>query len=315
MLVKDDATSSTLPFYTGIKSVEDVTFNIKGFDGQENSLVLGDSIVLRKCGNLYDSIDLINGVMTKQLNEIVLTGTEIWSVETSKSVDSNYQLFSLTTTTAKDSKNATIYCDKLPHNYLATSLNNQECIYFENNKLYLCIKKLTIGGDNVNALKTWLTKNNMTVIYPLINSVKINLDTVWEVIPPISYETQTEFDSNVALGSLKPMLAVTVATTTLEEIVSDLNEKNKQLEAESLVTMLAVTEVYEMIYGGATTMSLKDSVESKPTVMSINEIEEEIVEQTAMGKIYVKLIKAGMKSIEQVPYFLQEEVIYYLNKE
>ena len=110
------------------------------------------------------------------------------------------------------------------------------------------------------------------------------------------------------------MLAVTVATTTLEEIVSELNAKNRQLEAESLVTMLAVTEVYEMIYGGATTMSLKDSVESKPRVMSINETEEEI-EQTAMGKIYVKLIKAGMKTIEQVPYFLQEEVIYYLNKE
>jgi hypothetical protein len=69
-----------------------------------------------------------------------------------------------------------------------------------------------------------------------------------------------------------------------------------------------------MIYGGAMTMSLKDSVDSKPTVMSINEIEEEI-EQTPMGKIYVKLIKAGMKTIEQVPYFLQEEVIYYLNKE
>ena len=314
MLVKDDATNSTLPFYTGIKSVENITFNIKGFDGQENSLVLGDSIVLRKCGNVYDSIDLINGTMTKQLNEIVLTGSEIWSVETSKSLDSNYQLFSLATTSAKDSKNATIYCDKLPHNYLATSLNNQECIYFENNKLYLCIKKLTIGGDNVNALKTWLTKNNMTIIYPLINSVKLDLDVIWEVTPPISYETQTEFDSSVALGSLKPMLAVTVATTTLEEIVSELNAKNRQLEAESLVTMLAVTEVYEMIYGGATTMSLKDSVESKPRVMSINETEEEI-EQTAMGKIYVKLIKAGMKTIEQVPYFLQEEVIYYLNKE
>lgn len=313
MLVKGDATNSTLPFYTGIKSVENITFNIKGFDGQENNLALGDSIVLRKCGNVYDSIDLISGVMTKQLNEIVLTGTEIWSVETSKSVDSNYQLFSLATTSAKDSRSATIYCDKLPHNYLATSLNNQECVYFENNKLYLCIKKLTIGGDNVNALKTWLTKNNMTIIYPLINSVKLDLDVVWEVTPPISYETQTEFDTEVALGSLKPMLAVTVATTTLEEIVSDLNAKNRQLEAESLVTMSAVTEVYEMIYGGATTMSLKDSVESKPTVMSINEIEEEI-EQTAMGKIYVRLIKAGMKTIEQVPYFLQEEVIYYLNK-
>ena len=308
MLVKGDATESTLPFYEGIKSVEDVTFTIRGYDEQENNFILGDSIVLRKCGEVYDAVDLIAHKLTKRLNEIDLTGLEYWSVEASKSVDSEYQLFSLGVASAKDSRNATVYCDKLPHNYLATSNNNQECIYFENNKLYLCIKKLTIGGDNVNALKTWLTKDNIKIIYPLINNVVLDLDVVWEVDPPISYETQTEFDTIVALGTLKPMLAITVATTTLEDIVSTLETQNAKLEEENIATMLALTGIYETmvvptITSEASTYNLSDGKDgTKVTGMSIS----------PMGMIYAKLVNKGFRTIEQVPAHLQAEVMYVL---
>ena len=308
MLVKGDATNSTLPFYTGIKSVEDISFLIKGYDGQENNLVLDDSIVLRECGGVYDSIDLINYTMTKRLNEIVLVGTEYWSVETSKSVDSNYQLFSLAVTSAKDTKNAKIYCDKLTHKYLG---NDTDCVYFENNKLYLCINKHTIGGDNVNALKVWLTKNNVKIIYPLINEVKLDLDVVWEITPPTSYETQTEFSSNVALGSLKPMLALTVATTTLEDIVSTLETQNAKLEEENIATMLALTGIYETmvvptIESGVSTVNLSDGKDGNNiNGMSIS----------PMGMIYAKLVKKGLKTIEQVPSHLQAEVKYVLKED
>ena len=308
MLVKGDATESTLPFYEGIKSVEDVTFTIKGYDEQENNFILGDSIILRKCGEVYDAVDLIAHKLTKRLNEIDLTGLEYWSVETSKRVDSEYQLFSLSVTSAKDSKNATIYCDKLPHNYLATSNNNQECIYFENNKLYLCVKKLTIGGDSVNALKTWLTKDNIKIIYPSISNVVLDLDVVWEVDPPLSYETQTEFDTTVALGTLKPMLAITVATTTLEDIVSTLETQNAKLEEENVATMLALTGIYETmvvptITSEASTYNLSDGKDgTKVTGMSIS----------PMGMIYAKLVNKGFRTIEQVPAHLQAEVMYVL---
>ena len=308
MLVKGDATNSTLPFYTGIKSVEDISFLIKGYDGQENNLVLDDSIVLRECGGVYDSIDLINYTMTKRLNEIVLVGTEYWSVETSKQVDSNYQLFSLAVTSAKDTRNAKIYCDKLTHKYLG---NNTDCVYFENNKLYLCINKDTIIGDNVNALKVWLTKNNVKIIYPLINDVKLDLDVVWEITPPTSYETQTEFSSNVALGSLKPMLALTVATTTLEDVVSTLKAQNTKLEEENIATMLALTGIYETmvvptIESGASTVNLSDGKDgNNMNGMSIS----------PMGMIYAKLVKKGLKTIEQVPAHLQVEVKYVLKED
>ena len=308
MLVKGDATNSVLPFYTGIKSVEDISFLIKGYDGQENNLVLDDSIVLRECGGVYDSIDLINYTMTKRLNEIILVGTESWSVETSKTVDSNYQLFSLAVTSAKDTRSANIYCDKLTHKYLG---NNTDCVYFENNKLYLCINKDTIVGDDVNALKVWLTKNNVKIIYPLINNVELNLDVVWEITPPTSYETQTEFSSNVALDSLKPILALTVATTTLEDVVSTLKVQNAKLEEENIATMLALTGIYETmvvptINSGVSTVNLSDGKDgNNMNGMSISPI----------GMIYAKLIKKGLKTIEQVPAHLQAEVKYVLKED
>ena len=167
---------------------------------------------------------------------------------------------------------------------------------------------MTIGGDNVNALKTWLTKDNIKIIYPLINNVVLDLDVVWEVDPPISYETQTEFDTIVALGTLKPMLAITVATTTLEDIVSTLETQNAKLEEENIATMLALTGIYETmvvptITSEASTYNLSDGKDgTKVTGMSIS----------PMGMIYAKLVNKGFRTIEQVPAHLQAEVMYVL---
>ena len=142
----------------------------------------------------------------------------------------------------------------------------------------------------------------------MINNVVLDLDVVWEVDPPISYETQTEFDATVALGTLKPMLAITVATTTLEDIVSTLETQNAKLEEENVATMLALTGIYETmvvptIISGTSTYDLSDGKDgTKVTGMSIS----------PMGMIYAKLINKGFRTIEQVPVHLQAEVMYVL---
>ena len=92
------------------------------------------------------------------------------------------------------------------------------------------------------------------------------------------------------------MITITVATTTLEQIISE-------LEQENLSTMMALTDMYEMM------------CMSMPMTMSLsNEEVEEEVEVTSMGMIYVKLIHKGLKTIDQVPYFLQREVKYALKQ-
>ena len=315
MLVKGDTTGISVPYFQGVKSVNNIDFIIEGLQGERNTMSLQSNVSLRACGNIKDSIDMTTCILTKQLGEVVLRGNEAWfSLEEVESINVDYVLFGCIVGGASNSQSTSVICNRFNHKYLSGSLHQQECVYCTDNQVRICIKKTTIGGNNITALKTWLGQNNVSVIYALRTPLSEKLTSVWEAMPPTSYDNQTTITTQPHSNTPKPMITITIATTTLEEIVSDLNAKNRQLEAESLVTMLAVTEVYEMIYGGATTMSLKDSVESKPTVMSINEIEEEM-EQTVMGKIYVKLIKAGMKTIEQVPYFLQEEVIYYLNKE
>ena len=99
------------------------------------------------------------------------------------------------------------------------------------------------------------------------------------------------------------MISVTIATTTLEEIVSDLEARNTQLEEENLATMLALTEVYEMMY-----MSTVDDVEPASATTWNRRI---IV--TSIGMIYAKLVKRGVKSIEDIPTKLQVEVQYAID--
>ena len=99
------------------------------------------------------------------------------------------------------------------------------------------------------------------------------------------------------------MISVTVATTTLEEIVSNLEAQNAELEEENLATMLALTEVYEMMY-----MSMVDDAEPASATTCNRRI---IV--TSIGMIYAKLVKRGVKSIEDIPTKLQVEVQYAID--
>ena len=96
------------------------------------------------------------------------------------------------------------------------------------------------------------------------------------------------------------MISVTIATTTLEEIVSNLEAQNAQLEEENIATMLALTSVYELM----STPSVATTETQVATYggMSVS----------PMGMVYAKLVSKGFKTIEEVPYNLQAEVMYVL---
>jgi hypothetical protein len=106
------------------------------------------------------------------------------------------------------------------------------------------------------------------------------------------------------------MISVTIATTTLEEIVTNLEARNEELENENVTTMLALTSFYETFAVSTTsdepsTINLSDGKDSSNlNGMSIS----------PMSMIYAKLIKKGLKTIEQVPANLQVEVKYVLKE-
>ena len=304
MLIEGDTTKSTVPYFLGILSVEDIIMYIKGYKGEMNSMTLDDDVVLNGFGENRDIIDLTTGILTKKTNQIVLVGTENWIKFDDVNITDDYVLFRLNIPDLEASSVLGLKCDKFSHVYAHQQLHQSEGIYSISTVLNLCVKKSTIGGDNVTMLKLWLSRNNVKVVYPLATPVTIQLKNLWLSMPPTSYYTKTIIiDSTTGNISLKPIFTATVATTALEEVVSNLETQNEQLEQENIATMLALTDMYEM-------MSM-----SMPMTMSLGDDEEiEVTEVTSIGMVYAKLINKGLKTIDQVPYFLQAEVKYALSQ-
>ena len=293
MLVKGNTTKSTVPHFTGIQSVTNAEFLIEGYAGETNEVAMDSDIVLRNCEGVKDEIDLSTCILTKRTGEIVLTGKENWYKEESESIN-GYNVFKLTLTGIAQKA---LMCDRF--NYVLNGVN-QDCIYSYNNQLCLRVAGTTINGDTLDALKLWLNQNNTTVVYVLNSYIEIPLTNVWTTMPPTSYSNRTTI-SSTSVNSLKPMFSVTIATTTLEQIVSS-------LENENIATMLALTSMYEAFMVSATSedeneMSLSDGKDgSNVEGMTVSPI----------GMVYVKLIKKGLKTIEQVPSTLKAEVKYAL---
>jgi surface protein len=316
MLVKGNTTGISVPYFQGVKSVNNIDFIIEGLQGEQNTMSLQNNVSLRACGNIKDSIDMTTCILTRELGEVVLRGNESWfSLEEIESINVDYVLFGCIVGGAANSQSTSVICNRFNHKYLSGSLHQQECVYCTDNQVRICIKKTTIGGNNITALKTWLEQNNVSVIYALRTPLSEKLTSVWETMPPTSYNNQTTITTQTRSNTPKPMITITVATTTLEQIISELQLQNAQLENENIATMLALADVYETMVAPMAVMSLN----SDPYAMSTMSLDDEepatnVVGYTVspMGMVYAKLVHKGLKTMYEVPYNLQVEVMYAL---
>ena len=318
VLVKGDVSNLTVPYFSDILSVNNGTISITGENGELNTLSLDDNdIILRSCGTYADTIDLTTGVLTIKVGETTFKGMENWQKITNDTV--GYSTFRLTLQGVAYSNNRTIICNRFKHKYDAKA---EECVYAYNNAININVKESTIGGDTVDAFKLWLGRNNVTVVYQLSNPLEIPLTNVWTTMPPTSYEKSTTITTVTQDGSLKPLLNATVAITTLEQIAANLEaqninlqQQNEELEEENVATMLALTDLYETMVAPMAVMSLN----SDPYAMSTMSLDDEepatnVVGYTVspMGMVYAKLVHRGLKTMDEVPYNLQVEVMYAL---
>ena len=308
MLVKGNSLKTTLPpYFLGIRSVTDGHLLVEGMAGETNEITFDEGIVLRDCNGVKDSIDLITCTLTKRTGEITLTGAEGWYRADNEST-TDHNVFKLTLGGLKE---ALVMCDTLQSVFDTKMI---DCIHAHTNELCIVIANATIGGNTVNALKSWLNQHPTTVVYQLSTPIEVQLENTWTTTPPTSYDNQTEISSTVSTNSLKPMISVTIATTTLEEIVSDLEAQNAQLEEENMATMLALTSVYETLAAPAavSTMSLDDEVSTVNLSDGKDGNNVNGMSVSPIGMVYVNLIRKGLKTIDQVPYNLQAEVMYVL---
>lgn len=302
MLVKGNSLKTSLPpYFLGIRSVTDGHLLVEGMAGEINEITFDEGIVLRDCNGVKDIIDLITCTLTKRTGEITLTGAEGWYRADSEST-TDYNVFKLTLGGLKE---ALVMCDTLQSVF---DTKMMDCIHAHTNELCIVIANATIGGNTVNALKSWLNQHPTTVVYQLRTPIEVQLENTWTTLPPTSYDNQTEISSTVSTNSLKPMISVTIATTTLEEIISNLEAQNEELENENVATMLALTSVYELM-----STSSVATTETQVATYELRRSAEPIgMSVSPMGMVYARLVSKGFKSIDEVPYNLQTEVMYAL---
>ena len=148
--------------------------------------------------------------------------------------------------------------------------------------------------------------DGITTLYQLPTVKRLNLSLSWSNGVLTAYDGSTIITSEAQL--LKPHLYFRIPTSTLEELVSILEEKNANLasqmvdlEVENLMTMVALAEVYETM--------MKVPMATSSTVSNTKDIL-----MTPMVGVYAKLVTAGVKTIDEVPEHLQINVTKLLKK-
>ena len=211
---------------------------------------------LRKVGEVQDEVNATTGEVVERIGEIVLDGSENWSLQT----QNDWQRYMLTIEDMIDiydfkNPNRT-HCDKLVYDELDV----------KNSGSYLRVKNQIAIYNNeivrdVNQFKQWLSQNPITVQYQLATPTTKTVDL--SIVNQDGNETKLRtFDdtTHVLLQSEagpNPSASLTVRTkipsaSSTSLLMDDISMKQEQLnttvdEQSNNVdaTMIATTEIYE----------------------------------------------------------------------
>ena len=300
-----------------IKNITDITFrcSFEDFSSYEPykestySYILDEP--LRSLPNgVCDTIDFTTGVLTRRVGKIIFNGLENWSVtgygghETRNTFE---HLLRVTGETAKFNNPVYGYCDKFPYE-LTNSLPVSDGVRvtingetdFTNNYFLFCPPTSLIPYRDVTAWKDYLRNNNVTVYYQLNNETTEQLtpeqlksfDIATHIISdnylPPTIKTQVPSDFNaVVLGLKSNNEALASQVMSLRQTNDELETTNREQDDVIDVTLLALDEVYGMIDEG--------EIETMSTGSS-------------MVNVYVKMIKRGIKTLDEVPAKYRAEV-------
>lgn len=161
------------------------------------------------------------------------------------------------------------------------------------------------AGDE--ELSTVLTDRVRTV-YPLAVPKRLELGVEWSEGELNAYEPNTRIYSET--DGLKPLLTIKIPTSTLEIIVATLQEKNISLssqvvvlEEENISTMIAITEVFEMM------MYIMPSEMATINIAALTNADTKAPKGGfQMVEVYVTLILKGKKTLDQVPAMIRPKV-------
>ena len=145
-----------------------------------------------------------------------------------------------------------------------------------------------------------LTDGKVT-LYPLSREEQTQHQFRWSNGQMMSFDEQTNIFTECV--HLYPHIYIKIPISTLEETIRRLKLENETLQEENISTMMAITEVFEMIMyimpSEATTINIGAPMKAQHT----NE-----KGGFQMVEVYVTLIIKGKKTLEQVPAIIRPQV-------
>lgn len=199
---------------------------------KSNILTVNEDVALRGIGDVKDTLDLMTGEVVERIGEMVLNGSEEWSIPTNFS-NGDCKAYSLSI----NGLTSNIVCDGLKILPNSLKYGTEEGVFVNGN---LLIVKKNIATREL--LKQWLSQNPITVQYQLatesVKTVDLSDNRVY------SYKDVTHYDCSSAEGSLVPMLSVDVPTN-LPAVVTRQRAMIQELEKENVALKTAVIIVDE----------------------------------------------------------------------
>lgn len=132
---------------------------------------VGEEIALRSLPNgVYDTLNLVTGEYVQRIGEVVLDGSEGWSLDTTTPASENTLLFFTSGNYAGfkplpnyGDREIGILCDKFKVMPNAYHIDEESMMVNQEARVYIRIAKSKLSTQDVSGFKTWLQSNNVKV--------------------------------------------------------------------------------------------------------------------------------------------------------
>lgn len=233
-----------------------IVIELGGEPYKSNILSTPEDLELRGIGDVQDTLDCLTGEVTERIGEVVLNGSESWSV---LKESNNAISFKIPFTNFPNYNKILCSVLKTQNPYL----NPDDEGIWHNNSGQLQLTLLKTKVSNVDSLKTYLAENNITFHHQLAESVikTVDLTTIDQDGQPTKLKTFNDV-THVEINSVGIIPTVELhAATKIEETIStmglqhnDISETQNELSQnideqveDTDAAMLATTEIYEKL--------------------------------------------------------------------
>lgn len=177
IVIEGDYTNVDIPYFEGMQSVKLPVLTTSNGDGTKtNILTVNEEVELRGIGDVRDTLDLMTGQVTERIGEVVLDGSENWVVDKDVFNNNTYRFILTIGNMIRKNWHDTITQEQFVKSNVfrsldlrveAYSLDTEHLTGWDFSRIVLSINKAKLSENSVNALKTYLQQNPITVQYQL----------------------------------------------------------------------------------------------------------------------------------------------------